>query len=82
MKFILLKWSEDGESLFCQNRECISIVSVSKGSVKVSLGKAQENEEEDLINSFTTSKDGKFVVSHHKSSLFKLWNTTGELLYC
>ncbi|XP_001601796.1 transducin beta-like protein 3 [Nasonia vitripennis] len=69
-------WSEDSENLFCQNRDFISVVSVSKGAVKLTLGKANENEEEDVINSFTTSKDGKFIVTHHKSSLFKLWNGT------
>lgn len=46
--------------------------------MKLLLGKAKENEEEDTINSFTTSGDGKFVVTHHKSSLFKLWNATGK----
>ena len=70
--------SEDGETLFCQNVDFISVLSLSKGLVKLSLGKENESEEVDPINSFTTSSDGNFVVTHHRSSLFKLWSTLGK----
>ncbi|XP_014206176.1 transducin beta-like protein 3 [Copidosoma floridanum] len=69
-----LEWSENGETFFCQNSDYITVVCASKGIVKTSLGKPKENEDVDTINSFATSKDGKWLVSHHKSSLFKLWN--------
>ncbi|KAJ8680434.1 hypothetical protein QAD02_016221 [Eretmocerus hayati] len=70
-----IQWSEDGQHLFCQNSDYISVVSVAKGAVKLKLGQANENEAEDTINSFVASSDGKFLVTHHKSSLFKLWDT-------
>ncbi|XP_058805017.1 transducin beta-like protein 3 [Phymastichus coffea] len=69
-----IEWCEDGENLFCQNSDFISIVSTSKGAIKHKLGQIKEDEDKDTINSFTVSKDGNFIVTHHKSTLFKLWN--------
>lgn len=54
---------------------------MSKGAVILKIGKARDGEEEDTINSFTLSGDGKSIVTHHKSSLFKLWNVTGNSFY-
>jgi 6-phosphogluconolactonase (cycloisomerase 2 family) len=75
-----LQWSEDGEYLYCQNKDFISILSISKGTV-VKLGKTKYYDREDIINSFTISKDGKFIVTHHKSSLFKLWSGKGISIF-
>ncbi|XP_011503744.1 PREDICTED: transducin beta-like protein 3 [Ceratosolen solmsi marchali] len=67
-----IEWSENGEQLFCQNKDFISIVTISNGTV-IKLGKVNKKIN-DEINSFSISKDGKFIITHHKSSLFKLWS--------
>ena len=63
--------------MICQKESEISVVSINKGSVKISLGSASDNEEEDIIHCFDISGDGESVVTHHKSGLFKLWNVSG-----
>ncbi|XP_043282160.1 transducin beta-like protein 3 [Venturia canescens] len=66
-------WSPDGDHLLCQNGGSISVLLISKGLVICRLGETQEDQEEDTVNSFTISPDNIHAVSHHKSSLFKLW---------
>ncbi|KAK0079969.1 hypothetical protein PV325_005331 [Microctonus aethiopoides] len=69
----IVKWSSDGEYLFCQNGGTLCVLSVDKGLVIARLGETENAEDEDTINSFTLSHDNDYVVSHHKSGLFKLW---------
>ncbi|XP_017881942.1 transducin beta-like protein 3 [Ceratina calcarata] len=69
-----VQWSTDGEHIFCQKYGTVSILSVGKGIVISSLGQNKDNEEEDTINTFTASDDDLHIITHHKSTLFKLWN--------
>ncbi|XP_066588920.1 transducin beta-like protein 3 [Prorops nasuta] len=66
-------WSLNGDHIFCQNEGMVSVVSIVKGSVISVVGKNEETEELDTINCFTLSKDNSFILTHHKSSLFKFW---------
>ncbi|XP_034948506.1 transducin beta-like protein 3 [Chelonus insularis] len=73
-----VKWSQDGEYLFCQNGASISILSISKGTVITSLGQVKDEIEEDTINCFNLNNKNDHVISHHKSGLFKLWSWKDE----
>lgn len=76
-----VEWSQDGDYILCQNGGKIEVVSVNTGTVKQRLGLTENDEDEDIVNSFTLSDDCTIVVSHHKSSLFKMWSPLdGKLL--
>ena len=77
---LLFQWSKDGEHLFCQNKGAVSVLSVNKGLVKCDIGKLENDEEEDSVNSFALSSDDLSVVTQHKSGLFKLWKWQGNSL--
>ncbi|RLU18922.1 hypothetical protein DMN91_009280 [Ooceraea biroi] len=68
-----IQWSADGEYLFCQRNNTVSVLSLSKGSVISSLGEVDSNVETDTINCFTLIDDDN-IISHHKSGLFKSWD--------
>lgn len=74
----VIQWSPDGEHLLCQNGGSISVLLINKGLVTCRLGETQQDQEEDTVNTFTISPDNVHAVSHHKSSLFKLWTWQGE----
>ena len=64
--------------MFCQNGASVSVLSVQTGLVKQELGKSESNDEpEDNINSFNVDDSSDLIVTHHASSLFKLWNWKG-----
>ncbi|KAI4501511.1 hypothetical protein M0802_003388 [Mischocyttarus mexicanus] len=67
-------WSKDGEHLFCQKYDTISIVSVKKGIAIQSLGEAKDDQDPDIINCFAVNRDDSHILGHYKSNLFKLWN--------
>ncbi|XP_076632877.1 transducin beta-like protein 3 isoform X1 [Colletes latitarsis] len=68
-----IQWSKDGQYIFCQKQGMVSIVSVNKDTAVTSyLGESNDNEE-DTINTFTLCNDDVHIITHHKSSLFKLW---------
>ncbi|XP_024940817.1 transducin beta-like protein 3 isoform X3 [Cephus cinctus] len=69
-----IEWSADGDYILCQKIGVVSVVNVNKGSVSVSLGETGPDQDEDTINTFTLFPDSEFIVSHHKSGLFKLWD--------
>lgn len=69
-----LQWGTDAEYLFCQKGGTVSILSVSKSSVILSLGEVEADQQEDTINCFTLSNDDTSILTHHKSGLFKLWD--------
>ncbi|XP_033213959.1 transducin beta-like protein 3 [Belonocnema kinseyi] len=71
-------WSKDGQHLFCQNKGTVSVLSVNKGLIISNIGKSENDQEEDPINSFALSCDDLLVVTQHKSGLFKLWNWEGN----
>lgn len=73
-----LQWSADAEYLFCQKGGTVSILSVSKSSVILSLGEVEADQQEDTINCFTLGNDDA-ILTHHKSGLFKLWDWKGNL---
>ncbi|XP_015595492.1 transducin beta-like protein 3 isoform X2 [Cephus cinctus] len=74
-----IEWSADGDYILCQKIGVVSVVNVNKGSVSVSLGETGPDQDEDTINTFTLFPDSEFIVSHHKSGLFKLWDWKGKL---
>ena len=78
---LLFQWSNDAEHLFCQNKGVVSVLSVNKGLIKTVIGKSEDDEEEDFINSFALSGDDLSVVTQHKSGLFKLWNWQGNSFF-
>ncbi|XP_057323002.1 transducin beta-like protein 3 [Microplitis mediator] len=74
-----VKWSKDGEHLFCLNNGTLSVLSISTGLVVNKLGNS-EDEDIDVVNTFCVSNDGNQVITSHKSSLFKLWTWKDEKL--
>lgn len=75
---LLFQWSKDGQHLFCQNKGAVSVLSVNKGLIISNIGKSENDQEEDPINSFALSCDDLSVITQHKSGLFKLWNWEGN----
>lgn len=67
-------WSTDGKHLFCQKDSSISILSVEKGTIILSLGETDQEQNEDTIHCFAVTDDNLHVLAHYKSSLFKLWD--------
>ncbi|XP_032669391.1 transducin beta-like protein 3 isoform X2 [Odontomachus brunneus] len=68
-----IHWSTWGEDLLCQKGGTVSVLSLDKGSMILSLGESSQ-EEEDTINCFILTDGDTNIVTHHKSGLFKLWD--------
>ncbi|XP_058815943.1 transducin beta-like protein 3 [Topomyia yanbarensis] len=67
-----VQWSSDGREILCQNSGTISLVSAEDDSTEpVTFGEAND---EDIIYTFALSKDGKSIITAHRSGLLKLWN--------
>lgn len=64
--------------MFCQKYGTVTILSLKESIEIIShIGESDNNEEPDVINSFTASTNGINIITHHKSGLFKLWNWKG-----
>lgn len=64
--------------MFCANGATISVLSVNKGIVISVLGETDEDLGEDTLNCFTLDDEDQYIISQHKSGLFKLWNWKGN----
>nr|XP_033329429.1 transducin beta-like protein 3 isoform X1 [Megalopta genalis] len=69
-----VQWSTDGQHIFCQKHATVSVVSIQDCLMVVSHLQERNSEEEDPINTFTTSSNDVNIITHHKSGLFKFWD--------
>ncbi|XP_053974904.1 transducin beta-like protein 3 [Hylaeus volcanicus] len=70
-----VQWSTDGQYIFCQKHGTVSVLSLKEGMSIVShVGQSDNDEEKDVINTFTAFSNDVNIITHHKSGLFKLWN--------
>ena len=82
--------TKDGETLFCQCANHITIVEVETVSIRQTippnLHEFNSLEEDDVIDdpilTFALSHDEELVASGHKSGLIKLWKWKGSNIYC
>ncbi|XP_046382433.1 transducin beta-like protein 3 [Ischnura elegans] len=74
-----VEWTNDGKHLLCQCDDKVHAVNVETGKVVKVLGNSSEEESvEGQINTFTLSKSNEFVVTAHKTGLFRLWRWQDE----
>lgn len=59
----------------------MSVLSLDKGSVTLSLGQIESDQAEDTINTFILDDHNVNVITHHKSGLFKMWEWRSNDLY-
>lgn len=69
-----VEWHED--VLYCQTATSVHLLNAESGNVVLTIA-GQDEENADTIHTFTS--DGARTVTSHKSGLFKLWNSNGEL---
>nr|CAI5868473.1 unnamed protein product [Callosobruchus analis] len=69
-----VEWHED--ILYCQTESSISLLNTDNGTVERTVG-GQSSEDIDVIQTFTT--DGRYIITSHRSGLFKMWNVNSEL---
>ncbi|KAL7295179.1 hypothetical protein TKK_0011486 [Trichogramma kaykai] len=71
-----VKWSDDGEHLFCHNYDHVVALSLSKNT-RVEIGIENKSETDDInedpVTCFTASDDGESVITYHKSTLFRYY---------
>lgn len=80
----LVKWSSDGNKIYCQNNDCINVISVDENQIIQTIaGSGSEADQaiEDPIYTFALSDDNTLLSTAHRSSLIKLWDTNdGQLV--
>lgn len=78
----LVKWTSDGDKLFCQDQEKINIVSFAENKVIQTIGEISNDDNviEDAIYTFALSDDDELLCTSHRSSLIKLWHTNDGTL--
>ncbi|XP_071440764.1 transducin beta-like protein 3 [Hetaerina americana] len=74
-----VEWTSDGKHLLCQCDETVHVLDIDQGKVVKTLGKsATEENAEDQITTFTLSRSNQFIVTAHKTGLFRLWKWQDE----
>jgi len=79
---IMLQWTSNGQQLLCQCGGSVKVLDIEQGRVTALIGVNEEEEDgEDIINTFLLSPDNEHIVSNHRSGLFKLWKWRGVFTF-